>query len=220
MIPVVGIGAGGHARVLIEILRLTGEFEPVFLLDNDPGLEGKEVMGIRVMGDDSRLSQLRGEGIRHFFVGVGTVRDGSPRQRLYELAHSCGLQGIRIQHPSAIVSTSAVIGDGCCLMPGCVIGTGVMLGNNVIVNSGAVIDHDCIVEDHAHIATGACLASTVRVGMCAHVGVGASIRQCVNIGEFAVVGAGAAVIRDVAAHDVVTGVPAKPRQHSSQGNRN
>jgi UDP-perosamine 4-acetyltransferase len=70
-----------------------------------------------------------------------------------------------------------------------------------------------------HVATGARLASTVSVGDGAHIGAGATVRQCIAIGAGATVGAGAVVVKDVAAGDVVAGVPAKPLLHTVRAGR-
>ena len=142
MMRVVGIGAGGHAKVVIDILRLMGGYEIVGLLDADKELWGTDVLGVRVMGDDSRLPQLYEQGVRDAFIGVGTVGDTQPRMRLYETARKQGFQIVRAIHPRAVVAPSAKIGEGLTVMAGAVINPDACLGDNVIVNTAAVVEHD------------------------------------------------------------------------------
>ena len=209
-VKVVGLGAGGHAKVVIEILRSHKSYELIGLLDPKPELQGKSVLGVPVLGDDNLLPALKREGICHFFVGLGSVGDTSPRRRLYELALQHGMKPVDAVHPQAVISPSAEIGEGITIMAGAVINACARLGVNVIVNTGVVVEHDCVIGDHVHIATGAQLASTVRVGAGAHIGAGATVRQRITIGDGAIVGAGAVVVKDVPPHTVVVGVPARP----------
>jgi sugar O-acyltransferase (sialic acid O-acetyltransferase NeuD family) len=209
VIPVVGIGAGGHAKVVIEILRLRGEYEVVELLDIKRELWGSTVADVAVTGDDSLLPALTARGIRHVFIGVGTVGDTAPRKRLYSLACSQGCTVIDAIHPAALVSSTARYGRGVTIMGGAVVNSCACLGNNVIVNTGAIIEHDCWIGDHVHVATGARMSSTVHVGEGSHIGVGATIRQCIRIGSNSIVGAGAVVVSDVPDGVVVVGVPAR-----------
>ncbi len=213
---VVGLGAGGHAKVVIEILRSHGSYELIGLLDPNPELQDRSVLGVPVLGDDDLLPALKREGIRHFFVGLGSIGDTGPRQRLFELALQYQMKPVNIIHPQAVISPSAVLGEGVTVMAGAVINACARLGVNVIVNTGAIVEHDCIVGDHVHIATGAQLASTVRVGKGAHIGADATVLQCVHIGESALVGAGAVVIRDVPPGVTVVGCPARVLQRKEQ----
>ena len=217
MIRVVGLGAGGHAKVVIEILRLIGGYKLVGLLDPKKELWNTEVLGVPVLGGDDLLPKLHKEGVRHGFIGLGTVGDTLPRRELYEKARNYGFQIVRAVHPQAIVSSSAVIGDGPTVMAGAIINANARLGDDVIVNTGAIVEHDCIIGDHVHIATGARLASTVHVGEGSHIGLGVSIRQCVHIGRNTVVGAGAAVIENVPDSVVVVGVPARILRSAENG---
>ena len=208
----VGIGAGGHAKVLLEALLAQGDVEVVGLLDSDPELKGSKVLGVPVLGGDELLEQLHRDGVRHAFMGVGGIGDNSMRRRLFESVQKRGFELISVRHATAIVSPSAQLGEGTCLCPGAIVGAGARLGLNVIVNTGAIVEHDCDLGDHVHIASGAVLAGGVVVGPGAHVGAGASVRQGVRIGRDAIVAMGAAVVDDVPDGIVVAGVPARPMQ--------
>ncbi|MHC4445985.1 MAG: acetyltransferase [Planctomycetota bacterium] len=208
-IKIIGLGAGGHARVVIEILRLDNRYELAGLLDKKPELKGEVVLGVPVLGDDGLLQELVCRGVNHFFVGFGSVGDVSQRRRLFELARGHGMVPVKAIHPQSIISPSTKLGPGVTVMAGVVVNACAVLGVNVIVNTGAIVEHDCVLGDHVHVASGACLASTVHVGSGAHIGAGASVLQCITIGEDAVVGAGSVVVKDVPSRSVVAGVPAK-----------
>lgn len=209
MIPVVGFGAGGHAKVVIEILRSLQDYTIVGLLEARRELWGKSVLGVEVLGDDSMMTELKQRGIEHAFIGVGTVGDAQPRRQLYEKVAGFGFQIVPAIHAAAIVSSSATIGAGPTIMAGAIVNANAVIGNNVIVNTGAIVEHDCVIGDHTHIATGARLAGGVQVGRGSHIGIGAVVRQEILIGDGAIVGAGAVVVRDVPAEKTVIGVPAR-----------
>ena len=171
---VVILGAGGHARVLIDCLRLMVGVEPAGLLDKDTSRRGTELDGVPIIGDDGYLAECLGRGIRHAIIGLGSTGDASARRRLYELAESQGFELISAIHPSAVIAASVQIGRGAAIMAGTVMNPGVRLGKNIIVNTGAIVDHDCVLGDHAHIAPGATLSGTVTLGDEVHVGTGAS----------------------------------------------
>lgn len=200
-------GGGGHARVLIDALLVSGAGRPAAVLDADRSLHGGDILGVPVIGgDDAKLPK----GVTHFVVGLGSTRDGAPRRRLYELALSRGLKPLTVVHPAAVVSRFARLGPGSAVFAGAVVNAGTTIGANAVVNTGAIVEHDCAVGDHAHVATGACLAGGVSIGDGAHVGVGACVRQGIRIGARAVIGAGAAVVADIPAGATAVGVPAKP----------
>ncbi len=205
----IGLGAGGHARVVIDAIRLSGAAEIVGLLDPRPELAGTPLDGVPILGGDELMEQLRRDGVTHVFVGLGGTTDLAARKRLFELAERAGYQFTPAIHPSAVIARSATIGRGVAIMANAVVNAGAVLGENVIVNTGAIVEHDCVIGSHAHIATGAKLAGAVEVGACAHLGIGCSVRQSISIGAGAIVGAGAVVIQNVPERTVVIGVPAR-----------
>ncbi len=209
---IVGIGAGGHAKVMLDIVRMRERFEVVGLVDRDPGRHGSEVGGARVLGDDILLPDLLRQGVTTAFIGIGGVGDMAPRRLAYEHVAGLGFEIADVIHPRAFISESVEKGRGVTIMAAVVVNAGAKLGENIILNSGSIIEHDCVIEDHAHVAPGAVLAGSVKVGEAAFIGAGAVIRQGVIIGARAVVGAGAVVVKDVAPDTTVIGCPAAPRR--------
>jgi len=209
MTPIIGLGAGGHAQVLAEVIQICGTYKLAGFLTPDRSKWGQLLSGAPVLGDDGRLPELYAQGMRHVFIGVGSVGHTTARQKAYATACDREFEIAAIIHPHAIIAPSVIMGDGLVAMAGAIVNTGVSLGHNILINTGAIVEHHCIIGDHTHIASGANIGGDVNIGEGAHIGLGASIRQGIRIGNQAVVGAGAVVIRDVPDRTTVAGVPAK-----------
>lgn len=212
---VVGIGAGGHAKVIIDILRLTGEYDVRGLIDSNPESKGTTVSGVGVIGGDDQLPDLRNEGVRYVFMAVASLSDTRSNKRIFDQLCALGFEIINVVHPSAIVASTVRMGIGIRVFAGAIINPESHVGNNVVINTGAIVEHDCHIEDHAQIAPGAHLAGNVSVGEGSVVGMGANVIQGISIGRYAMIGAGAAVIKDVPDGITVVGVPAQPIRDNS-----
>ncbi len=202
-IPIVGVGAGGHAKSVLEAIRSAGAFEVVALVDDDPTLAGTVLLGVRITTD------LTGLGASHAFLGVGGIGDPGPRRRVCERLLAEGFELPPIVHGAAAVSPWATLGRGAQILAAAVVNADAELGDGVLVNTGAVVEHDCVLGDYAHVAPGATLGGGAVVGAGAHVGMGAVIIEGVTVGEGAFVAAGAIVVADVPAGARVAGVPAR-----------
>ncbi|UCH46057.1 MAG: acetyltransferase [Nitrospiraceae bacterium] len=203
------LGIGGHARVLIEIIRLEGKYAIAGVLT--PGFEaGETVSGITVIGDDELLPGLLEKGIKNACIAVGSIRDNSKRKDLYESARRAGLHVPALVHPLAILScTDTNILEGVQIMAGSVVQTGVIIGENTIINTGAVVEHDCVIGRNVHICPGAVVCGGSTVGENSFIGAGATVIQGIEIGSDAVIGAGTVVTKNVVDGLLVRGSPGR-----------
>jgi UDP-perosamine 4-acetyltransferase len=209
-LPVMVLGAGGHAAVVVDALLECG-MRLLGLVDPAPPAGRDAILGVRVLGDESVLERYSPQDLL-LANGVGgaggTTAGAEARRAVYERLAGRGFRFATVVHRFAYVARGANLADGAQVMAGAVVQPFAAVGLNTIVNTRASIDHDCVVGAHVHIAPGATLSGGVRVGDGAHVGVGATIKQGVAIGAGALVAAGAVVIHDVAAGARVMGVPA------------
>ena len=210
MKSIVLLGAGGHARVLIDAIQSNSQHEICAILDNDSSKWGSKLLGVPIVGDDSLLQDLLGRGTDSFVVAIGSVNCISLRRRMFARACATGLQPCTVRHRSTTCSPYASIGKGAQLLAQSVVNPGAMLGDGVIVNTGAIVEHDCQIETHVHLAPRACLAGGVQVGSGTHIGMGAVVRENVTIGKDVIIGAGAVVLNDIPDQSVVVGIPARP----------
>lgn len=206
-LPVLIVGGGGHAKVIIEVLRLRA-ITILGIIDTDAAKLGTEVSGIRIIGDDKAISGYKPETLL-LVNGIGSVRLPKIRMAVFETFKAKGYTFATIIHPSSIMAADVVLGEGAQIMAGVVIQPGCIIGADVIVNTRASVDHDCIIGDNVHIAPGVTLSGGVKVGNGAHIGTGATVIQGVVIGKNCVIAAGSVVIDNMPSDTEVAGVPAK-----------
>jgi UDP-perosamine 4-acetyltransferase len=204
------IGAGGHAKVVLEAIRAAGTGEIIGLIDPAPATPS--LLGVTVLGGDVLLPMLRREGVAAAVVALGS---NAIRERLGQQLRELGFVLPCVIHPAALLSPSAVLGEGAVVMARAVVGTQTIVGSLAIINTAAVVDHDNRIGIAAHIAPGCALAGNVHVGGRTLVGVGSAVRPGIRIGADVVIGAGAAVVADMADRAVVAGTPARSLRRRS-----
>ena len=207
--PIVIVGAGGHARVVIATLRACNA-KIAFAVDSDPKLHGKDVSGIEIRGSDELLLK---HSPKEFELanGLGSTGSTDRRRDVFDRFRERGFRFRSVVHPTAWVAEDVKMGAGVQLMAGSIVQPGTVLQDNSLLNTGAQVDHDCQVGAHSHIAPGAVLSGGVRVGVGAHVGAGAVIIQGLSVGDGSIIGAGAVVLGDVPAGSLAIGNPAQSR---------
>lgn len=208
MEKIIIIGGGGHAKVLIEIVKLSGQYEIIGILD--PQLEVDiNIAGVSVLGNDDLLEGLHKKGVMNACIAIGSIKDNIRRKILYEKVKQMGFTIPFLIHTQTILSENVKISEGVQVMAGAIIQTGSEVEENTIVNTGSIVEHDCLIDRHVHICPGVVISGGCEISEGAFIGAGATIVQGIKIGENVIVGAGAVVVDDIPDGAKVMGIPAK-----------
>ncbi len=215
MEEIVILGAGGHGKVVIDIVEKMGRYRILGLVDNSPEKLGREYLGYRVIANEDGLSALSTT------LALVAVGDNFSRRTFIErvIGKAPGLNFVTAIHPSAQIGRDVEIGAGTVIMAGATINSGTRIGRHCIVNTQGSLDHDCILGDYSSLAPGAICGGNVTLGAGASINLGASVIHGITIGEHAVVGAGAVVLEDVPPRVVSYGVPSRVVRARAEGDR-
>lgn len=193
---IVILGAGGHAKVIADLVHDSGHTVKGFLDDRVTG----SVLDIPVLG---RLAEAPRFTDCRFIMGIG---DNAVRERL---AARFVLPWHTAVHPTAVIGRGVSLAEGAVAMAQAVVQASASVGRHAIVNTGAIVEHDCLVEDFVHIAPRAVLCGGASAGRLSLIGAGAVVIPGRRVCGHAVVGAGAVVTEDVNSPCTVVGVPAR-----------
>lgn len=195
---VIIIGAGGHGKVIADIITASQDTVIGFL---DDGLEkGSFVSGYPVLGPSSECVRFPDCA---FVIAIGS------NQIRKVLAEKYCLKWHTAIHPSAVVGSDIHLGEGTVVMANAVINASADIGKHCIINTGAVIEHDNVIEDYVHVSPHATLCGTVHVGKLTHIGAGAVIRNNRHVAANCTIGAGGVVVKDINESGTYVGVPVR-----------
>jgi sugar O-acyltransferase (sialic acid O-acetyltransferase NeuD family) len=216
MQPIFVFGAGGHAKVVLDIIERQERYRVIGLIDRTEKV-GSALWNYRVLGDEAFVPSM----IPNVSGGIIAVGDNATRAQITERIQKVipTLHFVTAIHPSAQVGRDVSIGAGTVIMAGCVINPGTKIGRGAIINTGATIDHENVVGDFASVGPGVTTGGMVTIGDFTAIGLGANIIHGRTIGEHSVLGAGATVIRDIPPRCVAYGTPAKPVRNREPGDR-
>jgi sugar O-acyltransferase (sialic acid O-acetyltransferase NeuD family) len=192
------IGAGGHAKVVVDCIEEEKKYLITSLIDDAPPEKfiSNYTIDKRILDDD-------------YHSVNAIIAIGNPIQRK-KIANQLKSNFVMTIHPSAVVSKHAKIGAGCQVLATAVINAAASIGKHCIINTGAIVEHDCVLEDFVHIAPNATLGGGVIIGESSHIGMGAIVLQNITIGKNTIIGAGAVVTKNIPDNCTAVGIPAKP----------
>ncbi len=203
--PVIVVGAGSHARVVVAALVAAGRVVLGYV--DDARAVGAVIDRIPVLGGDAVLSNYAPHDVE-LAIGMGAL---PRRQEVFDRLKAAGYRIAGVVHPSVVISGAVELGEGCQLQAAVVLQPGSTIGANVLINTRASIDHEAVIGAHAIVSPGAVLCGNVTVGVGATIGPGATVTRGREIGAGAVVAASAVVLHDVPSYQVVYGTPARPK---------
>ena len=187
-------GAGGHAKVVLDILKSNDIIVPEIFDDN---LDINSFLGIPVSHADIHTPLI---------ISIG---NNSIRRNIAERFNTSSIYSPAIRSKQAIVSDSVVMGEGTVVMQDTVIQSSAKIGKHCIINTKASIDHDCLIGDYVHIAPGTILCGNVEIGEGSLIGAGTTIIPGIKIGKWTVIGPGSVVVKDIPDGVIAFGSPCK-----------
>jgi sugar O-acyltransferase (sialic acid O-acetyltransferase NeuD family) len=193
--PIILIGGGGHARVLISAMIKTGIKIEGIIAEEQKNV-GNKILGYSVIGTDEDLSQYSANQVR-LVNGIGYVGKEKNRQNTYKRLKELGFTFEKVIHPNAMISEEVQLEEGVQVMAGSVIQVGSVLNENCIINTNASVDHDCVIGRDVHLAPGVTVCGTVNIGSGTFVGAGSILGPNLNIGRNCFIGAGSVVVKNV-----------------------
>lgn len=185
------IGAGGHGKVIADIIRKSGDIVCGFL-DDDLAKQG-------VVGQVSECVKYPD---CKFVIAIGNNEIRKKIAETYPKIHY-----YTAVHPRAILAEGISIGEGSVVMANAVINADAKIGRHCIINTSAVIEHDNSIGDYVHISPGAVLCGTVVVGDGSHIGANTVVKNNITIGREAIVGCGGCVVKNLEDAGTYVGVP-------------
>ncbi|MBR3002614.1 MAG: acetyltransferase [Clostridia bacterium] len=199
---VVIIGAGGHAKVIADIIIKSGD-EVVGFLDDNIEKNTNIIGNYKVIGKIEECLKLQENNELYFIIAIG---NNLTRK---EIAEKYNLNYYTAIHPTAIIGIQVEIGTGTVIMANTCINPNSKVGEHCIINTGAIVEHDNIIENYVHISPNATLCGTVKVEKYTHIGAGSVIKNNITIADNCIIGAGAVVVKNINKYGTYVGVPAK-----------
>ena len=193
-IPIIVLGSGGHAKVLIETLRENQI--PIVGVTSLTLNKNDDFLGLKVIVNDDDVNKYNQREIL-LVNGIGSLPGNTKRKELSALMRQKGYEFFSVIHPQSIISPSTDIKDGVQIMAGTVIQAGSCIGSDTIINTGSIIDHDCVIGNDCHVGPGSVLSGGVTIGDGTHIGTGSNIIQNIKIGKNVIIASGSSVFRDI-----------------------
>lgn len=203
------IGAGGHCRALLGVLKNLYIDEQFEVYDLETPRLGERILDVPVLGSvEDIFCKENIDGRVRVYLAIG---DNAIRQFWFTRVVEFGLNVPNLISAHALIGEGAIIGSaGVQIMPNAFVGPEASIGVNTIMNTASVIEHEATVGDHCHVSPQATLAGRVVLGAGSLVGAGSVVIEDRVVAERTIVGAGAVVVKDILTHGTtVVGVPAR-----------
>jgi len=194
------IGAGGHAKSSIDVIKQTGKYVIYGVIDNDPKL--KSILDLKIIGNDDNLEEIR-KSCTNAFIGIGQIKSPKARIEILEKLKKIDYKLPCIISPTSTISRYSDISEASIIFNNVIIGPNSSIGSNCIINNFSLIEHDCIIGNNVHVSTNVTINGNVSVGHETFIGSGSIIKQGVRIGSNCFIKMGSVITKDLLNNETI-----------------
>ncbi len=207
MKDIIIIGARGYGREIHDFIKhlntYRNEYKIVgFLDDKSDALQGFDRYAPIISSVEEYLPQKN----EVFFCALG---DAFAREKYINIIKNKGGHFASLIHPTSIVNSNAIIGEGVVISAYSIVSSCVKIGNNTIVHPFCNLGHDTEVADNCTIESYCFFGGFSKIGHHTTIHTRSTILPHIIVGDNVSVGAGSVVIRNVKSNTSIFGVPAK-----------
>lgn len=201
------IGAGGHAKEILEIVLQQLPSEIAFYDDVTPSNDIDIFFAkYQILRTPFEMSQLFKQQSPDFILGIGGI---NARQILWEKSIGKGGNPVNLIAANSSVAKDLIADKGLSVMQMAFISNSVKIGKAALINARVNIHHDVSIGDFCEIGPVAILLGKCKIGNNVFIGAGAIILPGIKIGDNCIVGAGSIVTQTIDNNQKVKGNPAK-----------
>ncbi|MCM3306976.1 acetyltransferase [Priestia megaterium] len=202
------IGSGGFSKQVIEIVeeinKIKKQYELVGIIDDNPSLINKDILGYKVIGDTSHLMSISETKDIYAVIAIG---DGNIRRKIYNKL--LNINWVNLIHPKTIISKYITMGKGNIICGGVIINPECSIGDNCHINIGCTLGHDITLGEHVTLMPGCNISGNVEIADLSTIGTGSCIIQNKLIDKNSLIGAGSVVTKNTEKNSLYVGAPAK-----------
>ncbi|MEM6405578.1 MAG: acetyltransferase [Pseudomonadota bacterium] len=199
------IGGGGLGLEVAGYIHdtLQDHLESLSLWDDNPPTPEPALPLLSYRG---QINDIKASADEAVLICIG---DTQLRTRIAQQLERKRIKLGRFIHPSAIISSQAILADGCIILPFSCVSYGAMIGSNTLINSHVGIGHHATVQAHSVISPHSLIAGHTTIGEGVFIGSGAVITPGKTIGRHTKITAGSVIYRNAPENSFLSGNPAK-----------
>ncbi len=196
------IGGGLGAVQLLDSLSRVENQRATVIVDDNPELHGKTLMGVPVLGGLADIEAMFAQKL--FDAAVVSVGSNIGfRQRMFEKLTQLHIPMGNVIDPSARVQRNAVLGTGNVILAYCHIGSCAVIGNGNLLSSFVDIEHHCSLGDFCTFGPGVMMSALVKIGNGVKFGTGVFIEPKITIGSNSIIGSGVILVGNIPDNSIV-----------------
>jgi sugar O-acyltransferase (sialic acid O-acetyltransferase NeuD family) len=198
------LGGGDGAVQVLDAAFANGVQCGAGILDDNPALQGKRILGVPVLGPISAAFAEDLYRRKEFDAAIISISTIIPlRRRLFEEFGALGIPFANVIHPAAFVGSAVELGRGNVILAFCHVGACAAVGDNNFLSAYVSIEHHGRLGNHCSFGPAVVTSSRVEIGDGSRFGTGIFIEPKIRIGAASVIGSGSILRGDLPPGSVV-----------------